>query len=372
MTTKALFDKTSTFGSGNVISIVNRMQMLYFILIFPKHLIQPSMILGIVIIGLVSQINMIIFSKWLTSKIAANGYEGFIQLFGVKVFRIFVCFGLFLVLVKITVFALGYVEVVHHLIFPSMNTGLLVSTIMVVCFYLSSQGMEKTIRFGIIAFLCTIWIIIFYIPFFFPPIASLHHLYPLIPTSASAISWKGLFMVGASLSGPEYLICVLPWMGRKEKMKKSLMIANALSVFEYLLLFIVTLLFFGPNYVREIDFPVLNMTRYLQSPFFERIDIILISLHMFHLVFMLSFLLLCFYGGIRIVMNRLKKPTTRIGLIGTFLIVSVFLGVINAWFWHEENDLNFWPNLQVWLGTITYLAVPTFLLAATKLKGGKA
>ncbi|RFU66518.1 GerAB/ArcD/ProY family transporter [Bacillus sp. V59.32b] len=368
----SLFDRTASFGSGYVLSMINRMQMLYFILLIPKHLVHPSMIIGIVVIGLFSQINLFILAKWLASPMAEKGYEGFIEILGKRLVRILAFVGLFFILIKVTTITLGYVEIVHHLIFPSMNTGLLILVILLVCFYISSQGMEKTIRFGIIAFFATIWIIICYIPFYFPPHASLHHLYPIIPTSGSMISWKGLLMVWSSLAGPEYLIGLLPWLGQKQKMLKPLMIANVLSVVEYLILFIATLLFFGPSYLNKIHFPVLNMTRYLQTAAFERIDIILISMHMFHFVFSISLLLLLFYGGVRIVAGRAGEQTSRVGLISSYAVIFAFMVVINSWFWHEEKEWNAWPGLQVLLGAFTYLIIPAFLLTVTKLKGRNA
>ena len=142
------------------------------------------------------------------------------------------------------------------------------------------------------------------IPFFIPPIAALHDLYPLIPTNWTTDSWKGLLLIWSSYSGPEYLICLIPWIKPQQKMRKYLTYANALSTSEYLLLFIASLFFFGSNYLSKSKYPIIQMIRYLQSPMFERLDIILISLHMFLLVFAISIFLLCIYGATRIILKK--------------------------------------------------------------------
>lgn len=369
MTTFSLFDKTSTFGGVYVMFLVNRLQMLYFILLMPAYLIHPYMIWGIVAIGILSQVNLMMLSKWLSSDYAAKGYQGFVELFGERAVRFFAFAGLFLILIKITVITLGYVEIVHKFMFPSMNKKWLIVSILFVGCYVASKGMEKTIHFVVIAFLSGFWIILVFIPFFFPPVASIHDLYPLIPTDWSMHSWRALLFIWSSLSGPEYLICLAPWLESKQKMLKYVTFGNAISVFEYVFLFIASLLFFGSNYLSRTNMPVVHMSRYLQSPVFERVDMILISLHMFHFVLVISILLLYFYGAVRIIVGRLHEQTTRIGFLSSCITILVCMFIVNTWFWKAATEQNTWLNLQIWAGAFTYLLVPSFLLLAAKRKG---
>ncbi|WP_243450436.1 GerAB/ArcD/ProY family transporter [Desulfosporosinus sp. Sb-LF] len=335
----------------------------------PRYLVKPYMIWGILGVGLLSQINLMLLAKLFSSNYYAKGYPGFVQLFGKNAVRFFTFLGLFPILVKIDVLTLGVGEVVHQYIFPSMNSNWLLLSIFLVCFYVAVQGMEKTIRFVVIVFLSTIWMLIIFCPFFFPPIASLHDLYPLIPHDWSGISWSGLLLVWTSMSGPEMLVYLAPWLSPKQKMLKYLTIANTISTLEYLLLFTAALLFFGSNYLDKTRFPVLDMIRYLQFPAYERIDIVLISLHMFVLVFVNSILMLLFYGAIRILMGKGEEQTTLKGFTASLLIIFVSSLIINQWFWKSGGEQNIWMNLQIGVGAFTYFLVPTFLLVATKLKG---
>ncbi|UQD51839.1 spore gernimation protein [Bacillus methanolicus] len=327
------------------------------------------MIWGILAIGFLSQIILIMLSKWLASNFSAKGYEGFVQLFGESMVRFFAFAGLFFILIKITVITLGYAEMVHQIIYPSMNPTWMIVFIFLVSCYVAIQGMGNTIRFFVIAFLCSFWMIFLFLPFFFPPIASLYDLYPLIPTEWSMFSWKGLLLLLSSLSGPEYLICLAPWLKSQQKMLKYLTAANAFSVFEYLIAFIASLLFFGPKYLSKSNFPVISMIRYLQFPFIERIDIFLISVYMLHFVVVISILVLFFYGAARIVLRRFHEQTTRIGFMASFITVFAFIILANEWLWKTEEKRSILLDLQIWLGSLTYLLVPAFVLIAGKVKG---
>ncbi|WHY71201.1 GerAB/ArcD/ProY family transporter [Fictibacillus enclensis] len=363
-----LFDRTAVMGSGYIFAMVNRMQMLYFVLILPKHLVHPYMILGILGVGILSQINLLILAKYLKSDYFVQGYSGFVQLFSEKLVRVFAFLGIFFILMKVIVTTLGYVEIVHQFMFPSMKTSWLIFFLMASGFYIASQGMEKTIRFSIIGFLANIWLILVYIPYFLPPIAETHHLYPLVPWEVSLQSWYGLLLVWSALSGPEYLVCLGPWIGPKEKILRGMSIGNALSVFEYLVLFVACLLYYGSPYLEKISFPVVNMIRYLQSPIWERVDLIFISLNMIYFLYLIALFLLCLYGAIRIAAGRINIQTNRKGFLGSIIAVFICMLIINGWYWREGEELNVWVTLQLWLGAITYLLVPSALAVAIKWK----
>jgi hypothetical protein len=369
VTAFSLYDKTSALGGVYVMLIVNRMQLIYFFLVLPRYLLHPYMIWGIVAMGILSQVNLMMLSKWFSSDYSAKGYQGFVELFGERAVRFFVFTGLFLILLKITVSTLIYVKTVQQFVFPSMNINWLILFTLLISCYVAAQGMENTIRFSIISFSGSFWIILLFCSFFFLPIASLHDLYPLIPTDWSMHLWKALLFVLSSLSGPEYLICLAPWLRPQQKMLKYLTLGNAITVLEYLIELVASLLFFGSQYLSKTNFPVVNMMRYLQSPVFERIDIILLSAHMFHFVFIISILLLCFYGATRIVVGRLHKQTTRIGFISSCITIFVCIIMVNKWFWTEGGEQNDWLVFEIWSRAVTYLLVPAFLLVAIKRRG---
>lgn len=213
----SLFSRTSTLGGIYFLFLVNRMQMHYFILIMPVYLIHSYMVWGIIVMGLLSQLNLMMLSKWFTSSYAAKGYQGFVQLFGKRPVQVFAILGYLVILLKISVITLGYVDMLQSFIYPSMNKKWLILMILLISLFVASHGMEKTLRFVIIAFLCGAWIVIVFIPFFFPPLATYRELYPLIPTEWSKQSWLGLLFIWSAFSGPVYLAFLVPWLSSNKK-----------------------------------------------------------------------------------------------------------------------------------------------------------
>ncbi|WP_231574066.1 GerAB/ArcD/ProY family transporter [Paenibacillus sp. FSL R5-0345] len=364
----SLYNRTSTLGGIYFLLLVNRMQMHYFILIMPVYLVHPYMVWGIVAMGLLSHLNLMMMSKWFTSSYAAKGYQGFLQLFGKRTVQVFAILGFLLILLKISIITLGYVEMLHNFIFPSMDKRWLILIILLISLYVASHGMENTLRFVVIAFLCGAWISVMFIPFFFQPDANYHDLYPLIPTEWSGQSWQGLLFIWSAFSGPVYLVFMVPWLSSNKKISKYLVIGNMLSIMEYLLLFVASVLFYGSYYLRKIDFPIGYMGSYIQTSGLERIDYILISFHMFNYVFDISILLLCFYGAGRIFMRKMKERTTRIGFWSSWLVILISIILMDQWLWQTVPGQNMLLNIQIWISSCIYLLIPTILFTAVKRK----
>jgi hypothetical protein len=98
----------------------------------------------------------------------------------------------------------------------------------------------------------------------------------------------------------------------------------------------------------------------------------MISLQMFYYVFFISVLLLCLYGAIRISTGTHYKETTRKGFYPVCLLVFAGVLLIQLLYWREGKELNHWANVQLWSGALTYLLIPSLLLAATKIKGRRS
>ncbi|KYC81534.1 hypothetical protein B4090_1301 [Bacillus licheniformis] len=108
-------------------------------------------------VGMLSQLNLYLLSKWLSSPAAAKGYEGFAALFGERKLRFFILIGLIQLALKIAIMITSYAETVRHFIFPAININWLVIFILVISGYAASRGMENTMRFVIIAFMSSFW-----------------------------------------------------------------------------------------------------------------------------------------------------------------------------------------------------------------------
>ncbi len=369
MSAFTLFGKKETLGNLYAGLLMNRLQMLYYFLIMPMYLAHFYMIWVILGLGLLSQLMLWMLSKWLTSPWAARGLEGFKELLGPRTVRLLAAVGLIPLFLKISVIVLGYSGIVHEYIFPVMNKTVPLIAILLLGCYIASHGMERTLRFIVIAFLGTIWLILCYIPFYFPPVADYKQLYPLIPVHPPLDSWRGIVICWSALSGPEYLIFLVPWLKPDRKTIKHLTIANLFTILEYLLLFVATVLYYGHEYLKTAGYPVLNMISYLQSPIFERIEILLISFFMFNVVHAVSLFLLMFYGALQITAGKTLKKNSRYGYLASCFLMGILLVIANEKLWKADTLQNLWPGFFMYSEAATFLLVPILLLIAMRRKG---
>ena len=371
MGTHQLFKRNETYNGLYAMLLVNRLQMLYFFLIMPNILINPYMIWVLIAVGILSQLNLFLLSKWLLTRLSSNGYNGFVQLFGKKLVRFLSFIGLFFILLKLSVITLGFSEIVQTFILPSTDTNFLVFFILLFCFYVASKGVEHTIRFVLISFFCTFWMITFFVFFVFPPIAQLSDLYPLIPMEWKVENWKAVFLILSSYSGPEFLVFLGPWLKTNNKTFRYLSYGNALTVVEYVFLFIASLFYFGSNFLSKTQYPIINMGRYLQNPVFERIDIMMLSFLLFNLVFAVSLFLLLFYGAFKISFAKTSKSSSGKGLLFSVFLIFVGMVLLNQLLWKSWEKQNFLLNLQIIAGIITYFLVPLVIVLVMKKRGVK-
>lgn len=369
METHQLFSKNETYNGLYVMLLVNRLQMLYFFLIMPNILINPYMIWVLIAVGILSQLNLFLLSKWLLTRLSSNGYNGFVELFGKKFVRFLSFIGLFFILLKLSVITLGFSEIVQTFMFPSTDTNWLVFFILMFCCYVAGKGVVHTIRLVLISFFLTFWMITFFVFFFFPPIAQLSDLYPLIPMEWKVENWKAFFLILSSYSGPEFLVFLGPWLKSNNKTFRYLSYGNALTVVEYVLLFIASLFYFGSNYLSKSQYPIINMARYFQNPVFERIDMVLLSFELFNLVFAVSLLLLLFYGASKIAFGKMSKPSSGKGFLFSVFLIFIGMVFLNQLFWKSWEKQQFLLNLQIIAGIISYFLVPLVIVLVMKKKG---
>lgn len=141
-----------------------------------------------------------------------------------------------------------------------------------------------------------------------------------------------------------------------------------LTIIEFSLLFIASVLFYGSNFLSKINFPIGYMGSYIQTSGLERIDHILISFHMFNYVFDISILLLCLYGAGRVFMRKMNKGATRIGFLSSWFIILISIILMDQWLWETIPGQKMLLNIQIWLGAFIYLLVPAILFTAVKRK----
>lgn len=342
--------------------LVNRLQSLYYVLYFPNVLMEPSMIWIVLLAAACSHLNIWLLAKWFRRKDLPDGYFGTVRLFGRTAVWLFSFAGLLIVLVKCSVFTLGYAEIVHQILFPSLNSKLFVVLLLVACLYLARLGMEQTLRFGIIAFFGTIWVIVFYVPFVLPAKADYYHLLPLIPNPLPSHAGHTFITMWAAFSGPEYLLVLSKRAVNDQRFKTSLMIGNVVTAFEYMFFFGIALLFYGSEYLRRLDLPIVQLIRYIQLPFAERLEMIIIPAYALSVIYVVTILLLYATGAIRILTGASHRPSGLKWLCAAFVLFLSTTLAVQHWGWANETGMDRWIEWHTCLDASTYAALPVLLL----------
>jgi hypothetical protein len=362
-----LFHISKPIDSMSWAFLVNRLQTLYYIISFPNALTEPSMIWIILLAAACSHLNIWLLGNWFRRKDVPDGYLGTLRMFGTVSIRLFAFAGLLIVLVKCIVLTLGYVEIVHQILFPSVNPKLFVVLLMLACLYLARQGMEQTIRFSVIAYIGSVWLLLFSVPFFFPPQADYYHLLPLIPDRVPSHAWHAFVTIWAAFAGPEYLLVLSKRATNDQRFKTSLLIGNALTAFEYVILFVIALMFYGSEYLRRLDLPIIQLIRYIQLPFGERLEMIIIPTYFLSLIYVDAVLLLYTTGALRILTGASHRPSGRKWLWLAFVLLLSTILAAQHWIWANETESDRWIEWHTWLDASTYAALPVILFIANFL-----
>ncbi len=353
MNKRFLFDSDTPLQPWFWAVMTNRIQIGYFVLILPGVLVYPYMLWVILIAGLLAFVNILLIGKCM----ALSGLRNFAGSAWMRVLSV-PCMAV--VLLKMTIIVKGYVAIVHQVLFPSVTTGTFMVLMLLAAFYLARYGMLTVLRFGVTAFISTLWLVMLF--GYVLAGADYSHLFPLIPRHFPANGLEAFLFVWSAFAGPEYFIALGPWSGGR-RLTKYLAAGHVFSILEYVYLFAISLMFFGPYYLKKLEYPIVHLIRYIQLPFFERVEMIMIPVYMTSQLLFLSLFLLYLYGSIRVMLNRLDKPARVRGLTMVSLAAAGYLLVVDRWFWSTDLQRKIWEQLQVFVGGITFVLAPVLFLA---------
>ncbi|MGK9253131.1 GerAB/ArcD/ProY family transporter [Paenibacillus sp. 32352] len=352
-----LFSISAPFGFLSLAFWANRMQTLYYLLYLPSVLAEPVMIGLILLAAGCSHLNILMIARCFAWKETPGGYLGIVRTLGSAVSFLFLLAGLFAVLMKGIVLMMGYVDIVHHILFPALHATLFGILLLCACVYLARLGMEKTVRFAIVAFVGTIWVTFLYVPFAFPPAAEYRHLLPLLPEHMPKGDWQTFLTIWAAFSGPEYMLALPKEAVDAKKLKTALISANAFTAFEYIFFFVICLTFYGSDYLQRQDLPIVDLIRYIQLPFAERLEMILIPAYAISVVYVVAILLLYAAGAIQC-LARSRLSAGRAPFWLAFLMMLLLTWMAGRWIWPDEWKAKEWITWLSWLDASTYTVLP--------------
>jgi len=348
--------------------IVNRFQIVYYILFLPHVLIYPYMIWIIPIAALLSHLNLKVLSIWLQTPQARLGGAGFTQLLGGFAVRLLAFLGIGVILMQSAILTLSYLDIVHQTLFPSMSKATPLILLGLASLYLARLGMTSVGNFAILAFIMSFWMILIYVQFLLPQKAVYEHLFPIFPQNVPHHILSNLLTVWAAFSGPEYLAFAGKRFAATAGLFRWLALGNAVTALEYIFFFVITLLFYGAEYLQKIDLPVVQIVRYIELPFFERLEMIMVSNYMILIIFMNALFIHYLYDAVCTAARFAHKPKSALGLTVAAILLVSFMYFFSKYFWVLESEQNRWTTLHLWVSGATYAVIPSFLALAACLR----
>ncbi|MCM3712947.1 GerAB/ArcD/ProY family transporter [Halalkalibacter oceani] len=186
-------------------------------------------------------------------------------------------FMIYLLFLSITVLR-TYIEVVQTWVFPDLPTWALSLSLLVVVYYAVTHG------FRVVAGVCFLGVVVplflFLTAFSTFEFATYRNLLPLFDTSLK-VQLDAAMTMTLSYLGPEILLVFYPFIKDGQKSQKFAHFAILFTTFIYLLIAILTFIFYSENQLKTTVFPTLSAWKVVELPFIERFEYLGIATWMF-------------------------------------------------------------------------------------------
>jgi hypothetical protein len=361
----ALTDFThSPLNGFLLVFMVNRLQIGFILLLIPTQLISGDKYWLIILAFLISQFNLYLISRWINNRHSANPVQ-LKTLLPKQILYPLVFLGIGILFVKFSVSLIGYTKIVQIYLLTEESLSLLLTALIIVIAYSMAKGVNNLIRFSLLTFIFSAWIAVAYVQFFFSPLVSVREFFPLIGEINPTKDIYSLLYLISFFSGPELLLFLKKWVKTDIQTYRYLTIGNLLSLFELSLLFILAVLFYGPEYLKKIEYPLVMMARYVQTPFIDRLEMFIIPFFMFPLIFSLSLVNLFIFKGTQYL---LKFKENALSFYAFIIFIGLFILFIQNRYWVESIQENTWITYFIYTSAFSYMILPIGFYIIKKVK----
>ncbi|MGR5965168.1 GerAB/ArcD/ProY family transporter [Bacillus cereus] len=161
---------------------------------------------------------------------------------------------------------------------PKTPDYLLILLFLIPTYLVVAENVYVLGRYCEIVFYLTIWIILlFLIPL---KEGNLLNMLPIFKAGISGIL-QAFPQAIFPFTGFEMVICMYPYLKRKQAATKGVIIANTITLIFYTFMTISCYIFFSPDEITSYNQPVLSILKIIEVSFLERFDLIIITLYLF-------------------------------------------------------------------------------------------
>ncbi|RAT99308.1 GerAB/ArcD/ProY family transporter [Brevibacillus sp. Leaf182] len=231
--------------------------------------------ISVILAGLVTHLTLWIIIKTMQKYPSADIYgiqdDVFGRWLGTAVSIIFIIY----FILTAGIILRSYIEVVQTWVFPNLPTWILAGIILFLAYYTIVGGIRVIAGYTFFSIIATAWLVFdLYFPLEF---ARWEYLFPIMDTSFGNL-FKGMMAMSLTSVGFEVLYVVYPYVQNKDRVNKSAQLAVLVTYLIYLLVMIVSLVFFSQGQLMRTIWATLNLQKMVYLPILERFELVVISL----------------------------------------------------------------------------------------------
>lgn len=187
------------------------------------------------------------------------------KLFG-TIYILFYCISL------VTVY-LNYIEVVHVFLYPTLSPFVMAILLAILALYTVMGGFHVAVGISFIFFFLPQWLWFL----LYDPISRMDfdHFLPMFDASFTQIL-KGAKVTTYSVIGFEILFFIYPYISNKKNIRRSAFWAVAFSSFVVLSFTIISIGYFSPHDLSDVNWSVITLFKSVSFSFIERLDYIVV------------------------------------------------------------------------------------------------
>jgi spore germination protein (amino acid permease) len=212
---------------------------------------------------------------------------------------------------------MNYIEVMQTWVFQTVPTWLFSASILLLVIYGVTGGIRVIVGACFFSVILSVWMLgLIGYPFRF---LDYSHLLPVMESNITSIL-KGTYKMTLTIIGFEILYVIYPFLKEKGKVTKFAHLGIAGTNVLYLLLMLLTIVYFSPGQLENTIWATLSLFKVIKLPFIERTEYVAVS---FWLLIILPNLMLYLWAAHQGVKRTFKLKSN--GLVWFFSLI-IFLG----------------------------------------------
>ncbi|SEN80530.1 endospore germination permease [Paenibacillus sp. OV219] len=216
-------------------------------------------------------------------------------------------------------------------------------------------------RYAEISFWGFLWLLLVYLY----PLKNSHwlHMLPMLKEGWEPVL-QGVDTTGLSFLGFEMSFVLYPFLKHKERAALGIIIGNSITLLLYLIVTIISFLFFSPDDIISYQYPTLKVLKVMEFRFLERVEVVVLVAYVFLAIRVWThYLFAATFGLSRLAGREDHVPFVKLISIGMLLLFTFYKPSFQAM-----------KLMLDWFGTsgwIIAFAFPFFLLGYTSIFGRK-